>query len=402
MALSLANTSSGGGINAVRNGFQRRLAVVLLLAGVVIGSGALAGPTLAAPRIKYGPGAWLSIAGDALRISGLTGALRGLVGPTSVNYGNDGRLSVMVIGSDYRPGGGGERMDAVMVMTINPATHQVAAVSIPRDTGVLPLPNNDPWKGKVNSLYSHYRGLGYSRTESFDQMRLALGHVLQVEVDYTVFARFTGFDYLVDQLGTVPVDFPLEIRDSRFWDDKDPSTPIGAIFKIGTDVPLGGDLAVRCYGGPKGGSWASVPSCFRALVYMRSRHGKVGTKNNNNYKRDKRQQSFLFAAVDRTITMLGGDPNTDSNSFTLLANLRDAAVTRMGDTELRDFWTDLPLTDADLLELFNLFNGSQSQPLLSVTLKPDKYAYHVKGTRKYALKIDVVRALTAQWFAPVP
>jgi hypothetical protein len=253
----------------------RMIGIACLLAAVTAGSGALAGPTLAAPRIKYGAGAWLSIAADALRISGLTGALRGLVGPTSVNYGTDGRLSVMVIGSDYRPGHGGERMDAVMVMTINPATHQIAAVSIPRDTGVLPLPNNDPWKGKVNSLYSHYRSDTCDRVCAFDKMRLALGHVLQVEVDYTVFARFTGFDYLVDQLGTVPVDFPLEIRDSRFWDDKDSTTPIGAIFRTGTDVPLGGDLATRCYGGPKGASWSSVPSCFRALVYMRSRHGTV-------------------------------------------------------------------------------------------------------------------------------
>ena len=106
------------------------------------------GPTLAAPRVRYGLGAWLSIATDASNALGLTNAIRALVGPSSIDYGTDGRLSVMVIGSDYRPWKGGERMDAVMVATINPSTHQMAAVSIPRDTAVLPLPNNDPWKGR--------------------------------------------------------------------------------------------------------------------------------------------------------------------------------------------------------------------------------------------------------------
>jgi anionic cell wall polymer biosynthesis LytR-Cps2A-Psr (LCP) family protein len=379
---------------------RRQLLAALVLSGAVGGSGALAGPTLAAPNIHYGRGAWLSIAADAGKyLPWLTNALRAVVGPTSVNYGTDGRLSVMVIGSDWRSGGGGERMDAVMVATINPTTHQMAAVSIPRDTGVLPLPNKDPWKGKVNSLFRHYRDLGYGRFEAFDQMRLALGHVLNVEVDYTVFARFDGFDFLVDQLGTVPTDIPLEIRDGRFYDDNIASTPTGALFPAGTDYPLGGALAERCIG-TKPLNWNQVEPCSRALVYVRSRHGTVGTKNNNNYKRDRRQQSFLMSAIARTVVMLGADPNSEQSAFDALGVLRDSAVGRMANN---DFWTDLPITDdADLLELFNLFNGAQDQPFLQVTLKPRKYAYHYPNSRKYALKINVVRALTAEWFAPVP
>jgi hypothetical protein len=368
----------------------------ILLAGVVGGSGSLAGPTLAAPRIHYGLGAWLSIAADASHyVPGLTKLLRGLVGPSSIDYGTDGRLTVMVIGSDWRPNKGGERMDAVMVATINPTTHQMAAVSIPRDTGLLPLPNGDPWKGKVNSLYTHYRvGLGYSRVDAFDQMRLAIGHVLDVEVDYTVYARFAGFDFLVDQVGGVPTDVPLEIRDNRIWDP--PASPKGALFEAGTAVPMQGASGIHCHGTPAPINWSKVPPCYRALLYVRSRHGKVGTANNSNYKRDKRQQRFLMSAVARVVAM-AGDPTTDP---TALQTLRDSAVGRMTEN---DFWTDLPITqDEDLLELFNLFNGAQDQPFLSATLKPTKYAYHVKQTRKYALKLPIVRALTAEWFAPVP
>ena len=366
------------------------------------GSGALAGPTLAAPRVHYGLGAWLSIAGDAANLLGLTNAVGAVVGPSSISYGTDGRLSVMVIGSDYRAWKGGERIDAVMVATINPTTHEMAAVSIPRDTGSLPLPNGDPWKGKVNSLYRHYRDLGYDKIGAFDQMRLALGHVLDVEVDYTVYARFTGFDFLVDQLGTVPTDIPLEIRDSRIWDP--PAKPKGHLFLAGTDVPMTGASGAHCYATQAPIKWSKVTPCYRALQYVRSRHGTVGTKYNNNYKRDKRQQSFLMSAVARTVAMLGADPNSDQTAFAALAALRDTALDRRDSVnEYKDFWTDLPIEeDADLLELFNLFNGAQDQAFLQVTLKPSKYAYKVPNTRKYALKIDVVRALTAQWFAPVP
>lgn len=286
-----------------------------------------------------------------------------------------------------------------MVIGSNPQTHQMAAISFPRDTGALPLPNNDPWKGKINSLYSHYRGLGYDRVDAFNQMRLALGHVLQIEVDYTVFARFTGFDFMVDQLGTVPTDIPLEIRDNRIWDP--PASPKGALFKAGTAVPMQGANAAHCHATPTPINWNNVPNCFHALLYVRSRHGTVGNKNNNNYKRDKRQQSFLMSAVARTVVMLGADPNSDQTAFDALDALRDTAVDRMATD--KDFWTDLPISDdADLLELFNLFNGAQGQTFLQATLKPDKYAYHVPGTRKYALKLDAARALAAQWFAPVP
>ncbi len=133
-----------------------------------------------------------------------------------------------------------------------------------------------------------------------------------------------------------------------------------------------------------------APECHRALLYVRSRHGYVGTQHNSNYKRDKRQQTFLMAALARVIELTTADASA-------LTGLRDAALTRTD-----DFYTDLPITDdADLLALYLLFNGAQDQPFQQVTLKPKKYAKHVPGTSKYALKLDAVRALTHSWFAPV-
>lgn len=362
------------------------ISFVLVL--VIAGSGALAGPVAAAPRGEHGLRPWLGLASAAMRLfPGLSGALHGVLGPGSIDYGGDGRLTVLVVGSDYRPGHAGERLDAVMVATINPITRQMAALSIPRDTGALPLPDpNDPWKGKVNSMYAHYRAIAGTREGGLDLMRQAIAYTLDVEIDYVAFARFTGFDFLVDQLGYVATDIPAEIRDSGIYDNK--TRPPGALFLAGNDVQLGGALAATCHANGPPIQWATVTPCYRALLYVRSRHGTVGTANNSNYKRDKRQQSFLMSALERVVELGNG---------AALTTLRDSALTRT-----TDFYTDLPITDdASLLALFDLFNGAQDQPFLQATLKPNAYAYRVPLTRKYALKLDAVRALTHVWFAPV-
>jgi anionic cell wall polymer biosynthesis LytR-Cps2A-Psr (LCP) family protein len=353
-----------------------RTAVAAPLLALVLAGSALAGPAEAASFGRRDLLPWLNLAAP-------------LLGPTSIQNGSDGRLTVLVLGSDYRPNHGGERTDAVMIATVNPLTHEMAAVSIPRDTGSLPLPDpGDTYQGKVNSLFSHYRRLGETREQALDHVRTTIAYVLDIEIDYVVYARFTGFDFLVDQLGTVPVDIPEYIHDSRIVDDK--AQPPGALFPVATNYELGGANATRCYATPKPVNWALVPDCHRALLYVRSRHGKVGTANNSNYKRDKRQQSFMMAALARVVELTTADP-------TALTMLRDASLTRT-----TDFYTDLPIADdADLLALYLLYDGAQGQPFLQATLKPRLYAKHVPGTSKYALKLDVVRALTHAWFAPV-
>ncbi|MEP7360889.1 MAG: LCP family protein [Chloroflexota bacterium] len=352
---------------------QVRLAFALAL---VLAGSALAGPVEAAHFGRKDLRPWLGLA-------------NALVGPASVKYGTDGRLTVLVLGSDYRGPTSGERTDAVLIATINPATHQMAAVSIPRDTGSLPLPDpGDTYMGKVNSLYAHYRRLGETREQGLDHVRRTVAYVLDIEIDYVIYARFTGFDFLVDRVGYVPVDIPAAIHDSSIVDDK--TRPHGALFPIATNYQLGGASATKCYAMTKPINWALVPACHRALLYVRSRHGKVGLENNSNYKRDKRQQSFLMAALARVVSLT----TTDS---TALTKLRDAALTRTD-----DFYTDLPITnDTDLLALYLLYKGAQNQPFLQATLKPKAYAAAVPGTTKWALKLDAVRALTHVWFAPV-
>jgi anionic cell wall polymer biosynthesis LytR-Cps2A-Psr (LCP) family protein len=368
---------------------QRRLRLVALsltLAAVLAGSGSLAGPVAAAPVSPHNLRPWLGLAADLLGDYPLIGdVLQAMVGPSSMRYGSDGRLTVLVLGSDHRPTKGGDRTDSIMVVTINPQTRQAAAVSIPRDTARLPLPGNDPYFGKVNSLYVHYKEIAGSAAGGLDLTRKAFAYALGIEIDYVAYAQFTGFDYLVDQLGYVSVDIPAEIRDTRMVDDH--TKPPGALFLAGNGEHLGGASATRCYATRAPIDWSKVPACYRALLYVRSRHGTVGTELNSNYKRDIRQQTFLMDALRRVIERGNG---------TALLALRDSALGRT------DFYTDMPITsDADLLALFELVNGAQDQPFLQADLKPPTYAYHVAGMNKNALNIGAVRALAHSWFGPV-
>jgi len=354
------------------------------------GSTGISGTAAAASRMQHDPTTWVGLVGVLGAVTpGFGGILEPVVGPSSIDYGADGRLTILVVGSDYRyrKPNHGERLDTVIVATINPKTRQMAVVSIPRDVGNLPLPDpTDTFHGKVNSLLAHYRRMVGTRDAALEKMREAIAHALRIEIDYVAFTRFEGFDLLVDEIDGVYTDIPASIYDSRVVDDR--TRPRGAKFVAGSSVRLGGDDARKCYATAKPINWGRVPACKRALMYVRSRHGQVGTKYNNDYKRARRQQEFLMAALRRVVGRGKG---------AALTSLRDAALSRP-----KDVYTTLPITTpADLATLFDLFNGAQNQPLLRAVLKPNKYAYHVVDTRRYELRLDVVRALTAEWFGPV-
>ena len=56
--------------------------------------------------------------------------------------GSDGRLTVLLMGTDYRPAHPGNRTDAIMVVSIDPTTGKSAAFSVPRDVADFPMPKS--------------------------------------------------------------------------------------------------------------------------------------------------------------------------------------------------------------------------------------------------------------------
>src|SRR5215211_6977220 len=108
--------------------------------------------------------------------------------------GTDGRLTVLLLGSDYRPSHPGHRTDAIMVVSVDPATGKSAGFSVPRDTVDFPLPRKGTFAPKVNAMRM---ALDESTGNGYEAMKQAVARAFGIEVDRYVFTGFAGVRRLV-------------------------------------------------------------------------------------------------------------------------------------------------------------------------------------------------------------
>ena len=343
----------------------------LMLAVVTGGAGGLAGPVSASPR-EVDPMPWL----------GLAAQLVGPLAPSSISEGTDGRLTMLLVGSDWRArlAGTGERTDSIMVVTIN-NSHQISAVSIPRDVGNVPIAPGTIFKPKINGLFKYLRqnSVG-SRNVALDKLRVAIAYALRIQIDYVVYIRFTGFERLVGEVGGIPTAVPYDIHDGHINDERS-SLQNGAKFVTSASTLMRGSTAPPCYTVSQPINWNASPTCTRALLFVRSRHGP----GNNDWRRARRQQTLVFDAIRRVIAR-GSGADLEALRLSALSNSSD-------------FYTTLPTGAADALAMFNLLAGATMQH--QAVFKPPTYASNVPGTYKQQLNLDAVWALTHDWFGPL-
>ena len=360
----------------MRNRRPRTLALVLMMALISAGAGAMAGPVSAAP-FRFSPLPWLKAAMDAADLFGAQSVVDTVLGPTSISGGSDGRITILLLGSDYRPrlAGTGERTDSIIFMTID-NSNRISAISLPRDVGNVPIGPGQVYAPKINGLFKSFKKQsGGSRNVALEKERKAFEYAFGIQIDYVAFVQFTGLERLVSQVGGVRVNVPYNIYDPSIVDGRATLQP-GAKFLQGSTLELGAN-APYCYTVGHPINWTSTPNCTRALEYVRSRHGK----GNNDWKRDRRQQGFIFAAMQQI-----GQSQVEG--------VRQATFSNPN-----DFYTTLPLTSADVLYMYDRVHNA-TMPNQAV-LQPPTYASNVKGTSKQQLKIDVVRALFQSWFGPL-
>jgi LCP family protein required for cell wall assembly len=215
-----------------------------------------------------------------------------------LKLGKDGRLTVLLIGSDWRANSGGERLDVVMVATVDPTTGQASVVSIPRDMGGIPFAGGGSSGGmRVNSIYFiRYRNpaLGHSKIDRKAIKRFSkdIGTFLGTEIDYWAMTRFATFANLINALGGVRVDVEQEVVDTYYHSGR----TRGIWFPKASNYKLQGDP--KCRPKPK--------RCHSALAYARSRHGTMGGTFNSDYRRAERQQQMVRAAVKNIVEEDGG------------------------------------------------------------------------------------------------
>lgn len=362
-----------------------RLALVAALALAITGTGTVPFALASTPMLDRAPG-WIDLGLDAVGYLPIAPVLRAIDGTQAISYGSDGRLTILLLGSDFRPGHAGDRTDVIMVVTINPKTKAAAALSIPRDVANVPLPGGGTWSDRINALLKYYRrqtGLKGSASMqlALPKLQTAIAYILKIQIDYYALIRFDGVDQLVDEVNGVTV----HINNSWFDPKHPPSDPPGSYWPQSSAWGLFGTSVPQCRGWYRYGAYNGQPGyyCHRALAFARSRKGA----GNNDFVRAARQQRLVEAAVRKVLARGRG---------TNLSALVNAGAEQVDQLHL---WTNIPLTAGNALSLYDLLNGFGLSR--TVVLKPTTYAAKIPGTAKYQLKLDVVRSLTKSWFGPV-
>ena len=188
-----------------------------------------------------------------------------------------GRLDILLIGTDQRPGEATFNTDTLIVVSIDPVTRQVAMFSLPRDTVDVPLPAGPVraaygpvYPKKINAFYTSVRNRadlfpGTDRTRGFIGLKAVLGELYGINIRYYVEVNFIGFVQSVDALGGVTINVQMPVTDDNF---------------------PGEDGRARRVYIPSG---VQHMSGAQALIYARSRHGS------NDFDRAQRQQRVLLS-----------------------------------------------------------------------------------------------------------
>lgn len=178
---------------------------------------------------------------------------------SSTKAWTDGRVNILMIGGDARPGQHSDNSDSMILLSADPKTHQAKLFSIMRDTY---------WKipgysyQKINA--SHLLGgpdLAVQTVENF----------LDIPINYYVETDFQGFKKMVDILGGVDIN----VEEDMNYDASD-----------GTSIHL------------KAGE--QHLNGTQALNYARFRHDAMG-----DFNRTKRQRELLKTIAAKTETTTG-------------------------------------------------------------------------------------------------
>jgi polyisoprenyl-teichoic acid--peptidoglycan teichoic acid transferase len=189
----------------------------------------------------------------------------------------DGRLNLLLIGSDAGPGRWSLRTDTMIVLSVDVATHRAAMFGIPRNIVNVPLAPEDQaafpngrFPQFLNALYvyamQHPKAFPGGDARGFRAVTGAVQELVGVPLDGAIVVDLNGFVDLVNAVGGLWIDIPHSLYDSHY-PKPDGSGYIQVSIQAGCQKLNG----------------------IRALEYARSRH------QDDDYGRMRRQQAVLLA-----------------------------------------------------------------------------------------------------------
>ncbi|WP_246363867.1 LCP family protein [Halobacillus locisalis] len=114
-------------------------------------------------------------------------------------------LNVLLLGVDEREGDRG-RSDSMMILSLNPGTQETKIISIPRDTRTV-MEGNEPEAGRLDKINHAYAFGGTNMSVS------TVERFLDIDLDHYVRVNMEGLAMLVDTVGGITVDNPLDWYD---------------------------------------------------------------------------------------------------------------------------------------------------------------------------------------------
>jgi LCP family protein required for cell wall assembly len=267
----------------------------------------------------------------------------------------DGRLNVLLIGSDAGPGRWMARMDTLVVLSIEVATGRAALISIPRYIANIPLPPesagaggrevvNGVFTGWLNALYVYAMGrpndFPGGEARGFRATVGAVQELIAQPLDGAVVVDLNGFVALVEAIGGLWIDVPYTLHDDRY------PLPNGRGY-ISITIPKG----------------CQHLSGERALEYARSRH------QDSDYGRMKRQQKVLVALA-RQVDPIGLLPRVPE----LLEIARDNLWTTIQPDQLADMAALAARVDTNDVRTFQFWPPETPQHLNAAGLQ------HIRDT----------------------
>lgn len=188
-------------------------------------------------------------------------------------------LTMLLLGTDYRPETGTHLSDVVMVIAMNPETKSATVVSLPRDTHF----ELDGYRtNKLNAYYPNFLAAEKkSGIPAEEEMKTMMGKYFGLTIDYVTVLNFQGFRDVVDALGGVDVNVDA---DMCYRDTAD-----------GTDINLS-----------KGPQHLNGEDALGYVRYRKSSANcKPKTKASDDFDRNRRQNEVLHSLIDQAKSLNG-------------------------------------------------------------------------------------------------
>ena len=304
------------------------------------------------------------------------------VNQPSFEWDGTERINILLLGTDAAPGRDTVLTDVMLVVSVDPVTQTAVMISVPRDTGYVPLPDatifaDGLYPEKVNELATQ-ASLDPStwcpdiadepETCGLRTVERSIGLYLGIEIHHYALVDMAGFASMIDAIGGVELCLDGRLVDPNFD---------GSLTNHETNKGLVLEPGCRLYDG------------ITALAYARSRQGYIEMPDGErvgqtDFDRSERQQRVLLA-MRRELT----EADTFLELPQLLAAIGRTVNTDFPRDQAGDFASLLPLIAGPDIERVVLgypeFVDLPVEPEVNYLLIPKREAIREEMARLFGL-----------------